>query len=193
MVTAHYAEERRALSIHYGFFHPPSPLYISSICSFTHLIPQCTHVSGPGHPWVGWWWCESDEAHVAALVLLSVTQWGSVTSWLAPTAHSSFIPNLDSLSCTHRDKIQNTCNIIRFLHFFMPTRPFFFYCRGKNLNKVKKKEKIGAEQNNHSHTDGTLKIDTNKGSKLKIWACAHLPTKFFINRNRKFSLLVKDI
>lgn len=79
---------------------------------------------------------------MAGLALLSVTQWGSVTSWLAPTAHSCFIPDLDSLSCTDQDKIQYTCNIIRFLHFFMATR-LFFYCGGKNVNKVKKKEKIG--------------------------------------------------
>lgn len=72
-----------------------------------------------------------------ALPLLSVTQWGSVTSWLAPTAHSCFISNLDSLSCTDQDKIQNTCNIIRFLHFFffLWLDFSFFYCGGKYANK----------------------------------------------------------
>lgn len=135
MVPAHYAEERRALSILYGCIHPSLPLYISSICCF---IPQYVHVSGSGHPCVEGWWYESAEAHVAGLALLSVTQWGSVTSWLAPTAHSCFIPNLDSLSCTDQDKIQNTCNIIRFLHFFLWLGFFFFYCGGKYANMVKK-------------------------------------------------------
>lgn len=134
MVTAHYAEERRALSILYGFFHPSLPLYISSICCFY----QCVHVSGSGHACVRWWY-ESAEAHVAGLALLSVTQWGSVTSWLAPTAHSCFIPNLDSLSCADQDKIQNTCNIIRFLHFFFMARLFCFIVEESMRTRMKSK------------------------------------------------------
>lgn len=64
MVTTHYAEKCRALSVHYGCFHPSFPLYISSICCFSHLTPQyaqCEQVRismcRVMVVWIGWGSC----------------------------------------------------------------------------------------------------------------------------------------